>query len=166
MSAGKQENSNERSRNFEQPSSYGSHIWNFLAQFGRCWTTQDQWLSTISFVTDCLNPSEPGNHGSGCDRCFDHWNKLLKAVPPDRVENPIEAGVWVHFIHNQVNGLATPPKKPISYNQAARTRGYGWLPLKDEEYFEILQKFGIKIVKKSGAPAHEKKTNRQTQPNQ
>ena len=138
-----------RVRNFELPSTYGSHIWNFLAQFGRCWTKQEQWLSAISFVTDCLNPDEPGNHNTGCDRCYDHWKRFLQILPPEKVENALEAGVWVHFIHNQVNNLATPRKPPISYNQAARIKGYGWALLQDQEYFAILEKFGAKIVHKN-----------------
>ena len=151
--ADQQSNNPNRVRGFELPSTYGAHIWNFLAQFGRCWTKKERWLSTISYVTDCLNFEEPGNHNSGCERCHNHWLRLTKLVPPSKVNNAIEAAVWVHFIHNQVNNLATPPKKPISYNQAAKTQGYGWALLQDEEYFAILESFGVKVKRAPKAKA-------------
>lgn len=136
-----------RTRNLELPSSYGCHLWNQLAQFGRCWTKPEQWMSAISYVTDCLDPDNPGNHESGCDRCYDHWNRFLKALPPSKVTNAVEAGVWVHFIHNQVSRMATPPKQPMNYNQAAQLPGYGWALLSDSEYFEILERFGLRVVR-------------------
>lgn len=102
-----------------QPETWGPLAWNWLHSFG-CIFNKEHFLMTIDRIGFMLDPARSPH--TGCDRCFQEWNRIIALNPPTEVHDEASSARWSWIAHNQVNKKLG--KRLFPWASAARR--YGW----------------------------------------